>query len=165
MKKRWLAVALTLAIVATAVVTAGGALADDADTTGASGISSFASRVAAILGLGESEVQDAIHQAQTELRNEAMQARLEALVEAGDLTQEQADALLEWQESMPDVMPGFGGRGLGPGEGGFGGGMREFGRGHGHGHGRGGFGGFEGFPMNPPAPADEVTPSAEGVLY
>lgn len=63
-------------------------------------------RVAAILGLEEQQVQDAFDQARQELRDERFEAmvgqRLEALVESGRITQEQADELGEWYASRPD---------------------------------------------------------------
>jgi len=159
MRKRWLVVAMTLVVLTAGLVGGGAALADDADTADGSIFGSLASRVAAILGLDESEVQDAITQAQAELRDEAMQSKMDALVEAGEITQEQADEYLEWQASRPDSIPGFGGRGFGHGG-------HGFGRGHGRGHGRfGGFGGFGGFHCMPEAPVEEAAPSAEGTVY
>ena len=152
MRKRWLAIALTMTILVSGLVGTGIAMADETDGTSDSFISSLASKVATILGLDEATVQDAIDQAQTELHDEAMQSKLDALVQSGAITQEQADAWGNWYGSMPDVMPGFGGRGFGFGFGGRGG----------HGHGRGGFGGFHNCP---PAQAGEAAPSAEGTSF
>jgi hypothetical protein len=57
----------------------------------------------------------ALKQAQVELREEALESRLQDLVENGKLTQEEADNYLEWWQSRPDIqvpLPGLGG--LGP---------------------------------------------------
>ncbi len=71
-------------------------------------------------------LENAFAQAQDEIRTEAMQNQIQSLVEEGQITQEQADQYLEWQQSRPDVpfghdAPfGFGFRGHG-GPRGFGG--------------------------------------------
>lgn len=69
----------------------------------------------------------ALNQAQGELQEEALESRLQDLVENGKLTQEEADNYLEWWQSRPDIqvpLPGLGkpeprggmmcGRGSGP---------------------------------------------------
>jgi hypothetical protein len=64
-------------------------------------------------------LKDALAQAQSEMRAEALQNRLQSLVEQGKLTQEQADQYLEWWQAKPDAPAGFGFRGPGfPGMGG-----------------------------------------------
>ena len=57
-------------------------------------------------------LRSAIDQAQGEMHSEAMQNRLQNMVEQGRLTQEEADEYLQWQQSRPDVPVkfGFGGR-------------------------------------------------------
>jgi len=69
-------------------------------------------------------LQAAFIQAQSETRTEAMQNRLQYLVEQGKITQEEADELQEWLEARPDTTNEFGFRG----HGGFRGmgGMRDF---------------------------------------
>ena len=62
----------------------------------------FAARVADILGLDETTVQDAIDQAKAEMQEEALQAKLDRLVENGHMTQEQADEYKTWIESKPE---------------------------------------------------------------
>ncbi len=58
-------------------------------------------------------LKDAFAQAQDEMRAEAMQNRLQNLVDQGTITQDEADEYLEWWESKPDVPArfGFGGPG------------------------------------------------------
>jgi len=73
--------------------------------------------------LDTQQLKDAFAQAQTEMRDEALQSQLQNLVKEGKITQDQADAYLKWWQAKPDTqLPG----GLGPGFGG----MMERGRGH-----------------------------------
>ncbi len=56
----------------------------------------------------------ALDQAQGELQEEALEGRLDNLVENGKMTQEEADSYLEWWQSRPDIqapLPGLGGPG------------------------------------------------------
>jgi len=88
------------------------------------------------------QLQDAFAQAQSEMRDAALQERLQYLVDEGRITQDQADQyrawqqarpdmepfrqqLREWQQSSPDVPDGFGFKGHGRFRGM--GGMRGFG--------------------------------------
>ena len=108
MKKLWItllaAVLLaTASAISTTVILAGG---EDAES---SGVDKLSIRVAAILGLDETIVDDAIKQARRELWNEALQAKLTtyeakltAMVEKGELTQEQANAKLAAFQSKSD---------------------------------------------------------------
>jgi hypothetical protein len=64
------------------------------------------------------QLKDALDQAQGELQEEALETRLQNLVDEGKLTQEQADQYLEWWQSRPDIevpLPGLGGPGPGGG--------------------------------------------------
>ena len=68
----------------------------------------FVSRVATILGLEESQVQEAFQQAARETQDEAIQRKLDWAVENGHLAREEADELKEWLDSRPEVIgPGF----------------------------------------------------------
>ena len=58
-------------------------------------------------------LKDAFTQAKDELRDEALQSRLDKLVADGVITQEEADEYLEWWQSKPDISNGFGLRGHG----------------------------------------------------
>ena len=82
--------------------------------------------------LDQEALKEAFAEAQSELQFEAMQNRLQSMVEEEKITQEQADEYLKWWGAKPDVPAGFGLKGLG----GF--------RGH---------GGFRGWCM-PPAPVE-----------
>jgi len=58
-------------------------------------------------------LKDAMEQAQSEMRTEAMREWLQSMVDAGRITQEQADQYLEWQQARPDVPFRFGQHGPG----------------------------------------------------
>ena len=140
-KKRWLLVPVLVGLL-TVGITAGAVLAHGGGGDGESALDSFASRVANILGLEESQVQDAFTQAKEEAREakkaakEArLQDKLDQMVEDGSFSQEQADQYIDWLESRPEGIRsqlgirGFSGHGL-SGEHGFGGKMfggRSFG--------------------------------------
>jgi hypothetical protein len=56
----------------------------------------------------------ALERAQGELQEEALESRLDNLVENGKITQDEADSYLEWWQSRPDIqvpLPGLGGPG------------------------------------------------------
>ncbi len=76
-------------------------------------------RVAAILGIDQTKVEDAFAQAQKEMRDEASDSYLKDMVDQGTITQEQADQYKTWWDAKPDALDklgpgfGFGGRGGG----------------------------------------------------
>ena len=49
------------------------------------------------------QLRDALDQAQDELWDEALETRLQNLVDEGKITQEEADQYLEWWQSRPDI--------------------------------------------------------------
>ena len=114
MKKRWFVATLLVGMLAVGL-TGGTVLAQTDGTSSDSPVGRFASKVATILGLDETLVQDALKQAAGEIQDEALQWKLDKLVENGRLTQEQADAYYEWYQSRPQgIFPGrgFGGHGF-----------------------------------------------------
>lgn len=66
----------------------------------------FADKVAGILGVDAAKVESAFTQAQKELQSDALKTRLDNLVKAGKITQDQADQYQKWWESRPDVQIG-----------------------------------------------------------
>jgi hypothetical protein len=81
----------------------------------------FAARVAAILGIDQQKVQNAFDKAKRDMADEALNSRLDALVKSGKMTQQQADQYKSWWQSRPQgALPGvgqmgpFGGHRLGP---------------------------------------------------
>jgi len=59
--------------------------------------------VAKILNIDQQELEDAFKQAISETRENALDARLQELVNNGTLTQQQADAYKSWIEARPDI--------------------------------------------------------------
>jgi len=62
------------------------------------------------------QLKDALDQARSEMQDEALESRLQNLVDEGKITQEEADQYLEWWQSRPDIelpLPGLGGHGPG----------------------------------------------------
>ena len=104
-KKRWIMVSAGVIALAVGIFTAGVIAAQVADD---SKVSDFSARVAQILGLDEQTVEDAINQANRELRQERAQEKLDALVASGDITQDEADEYMAWLESAPDGAYHFG---------------------------------------------------------
>lgn len=99
-KKIWLGlVSGAVSVVAiTGVFVAIVAAQDNTDSDGSS--PSFAERVARILGLETQPVEDAITQAKEEIATEKRTAYLNAMVEKGALTQEEADELATSDEPI-----------------------------------------------------------------
>ncbi len=104
MKRRWLMGAM--AGVVGSVVIAGAVIAD-ADTPASGPLGDIRDRVAQILGIGRSDLDDAYDQARDEIRDEKQDARLAGLVEQGIITQEQADEIQAWQDSRPEALDGI----------------------------------------------------------
>ena len=66
------------------------------------------------VSLDPEQLQNAFTQAKGAVMAEAMENRLQSLVEEGMITQGEADEYLEWWQAMPDtVLPGPRGRSLG----------------------------------------------------
>jgi uncharacterized membrane protein len=64
------------------------------------------------------QMKNALKQALEEMRDEALENRLQDLVNEGKITEEEAAQLLEWWQSRPEVelpLPAFGGPGPGGG--------------------------------------------------
>lgn len=49
------------------------------------------------------QLKNALEQARDEMRDKALENRLQTMVDEGRITQEEADQLLEWWQSRPDV--------------------------------------------------------------
>lgn len=68
----------------------------------------FLARVAEILGVDQGELKDAVAQARQEMMNEALETRLDRLVDEGVITDQEAEDYLAWRQERPDVPTGFG---------------------------------------------------------
>lgn len=62
-------------------------------------------RVAEILNIDQQELKDAFAQAQSEMRDEALDNYLQKLVDAGKITQEEAAQYKAWLQERPDMEP------------------------------------------------------------
>ena len=101
MRRLRVVISLAIAVVAVGVISFNIALAQENEGND-SNASKLAITVAEILGLDTAIVDDAIKQAREELRSEAIQNKLNTLVENGRLTQEQADEYLTRIQSRPE---------------------------------------------------------------
>jgi hypothetical protein len=155
MKRKLIILPVAATMIVVGIFTAGAVMAQGNDTNGTDttpAVQSFASRVATILGLDETTVQNAMDQAHKDMQDEAMQNRLDALktkldamVANGQITQEQEDTYLQkaneyyqWYLTRPQGIQGFGGPGMGFGFEDHGYGLKGEGPGFGFGrHGRG----------------------------
>jgi len=66
------------------------------------------------VAIDSGQLKDALEQAQSEMRDEALKTWLQDLVNEGKITQGEADQYLEWWQSRPDIelpLPGLGGHG------------------------------------------------------
>jgi len=62
------------------------------------------------VAIDQEQLKDAVKQARSEMRDEAIGNWLQNLVSKGEITQEEADQYLEWWQSRPDVklpLPGL----------------------------------------------------------
>jgi len=94
-------VALLLTVGATVTVMAEGEEEETTPPTEASE-NALLERVADILGIDEEDLINAFEQAQQEMREEAFINRVNEAVEEGLITQEQADAIIEWWGQRPE---------------------------------------------------------------
>ena len=62
-------------------------------------------RVAKILGIDQQKLENAFTQAQSEMKNEALDNYLKKLVDEGKITQAQADQYKAWVQARPDMEP------------------------------------------------------------
>ena len=62
-------------------------------------------RVAEKLGINQQELEDAFAEAQSEMRDEALDSRLQNLVDEGKITQDEADQYKAWLQATPDMEP------------------------------------------------------------
>ena len=107
MRKLQIIIPMAIAVVAVTAIGLSVAFAQE-NEKGDSNASRLATKVADILGLDATVVDDAIKQAREELRGEAVQKKLNALIEKDRLTQEQADEYLNWIQSRPEGTPAIG---------------------------------------------------------
>ena len=107
MRNLWIITPIAVAVVTISVFSLTVVFAQG-NAEGDSNASKLAIKVSEILGLDTAVVDDAIKQAHRELRDEAAQNNLNALVEKGRLTQAQADEYLGRIQANPEGIPVIG---------------------------------------------------------
>ena len=120
MRRRWIVVSVLAAVLSVGAIM-GTAFAQtddsdgDSDGGGSSSVSRFVEVLADKLDIDEEELQTAIDETREELREEfeaaaeaKLMEKLDEMVAAGKLTQEQADEYLSWYRDRPDGVKGFG---------------------------------------------------------
>ena len=63
------------------------------------------------VAIDSEQLKDALKQARSEMRDEALENWLQNLVNKGEITQEEADQYLQWWQSRPEIklpLPGLG---------------------------------------------------------
>ena len=103
MKRRWIVISVLTAMVALGV-SGGAVLAQTTVPNGNSPVNTMISRVASILGLESSQLQEAFNQAAAEMRSEMIKSRLDVLEQKGRITAGQRDDLEDWINSMPEAV-------------------------------------------------------------
>jgi hypothetical protein len=103
MRRRWI---LSLVVALGAVGAVVGATAASADFRGSVRGGEVLDRVASILGLDRSEIDDAFTQARSELKDEKQAETLAALVDNGTLTGDEALAIGNWLADRPEALDG-----------------------------------------------------------
>ena len=119
-KKKWIIVGVAAGVLAAAII-AGGLVYAQSSSSGQSTSQpagnpgkALADRVATILGIDQTKVENAFTQAQKDMQDEALTNWLNSQVAAGKMTQSQADQYKSWWQSRPSTIPGSGpfGRGF-----------------------------------------------------
>jgi len=62
-------------------------------------------RVAEILGIDQQTLEDAFAEAQSEMRDEALDSYLQKLIDEGKITEEEAEQYKAWWQARPDMEP------------------------------------------------------------
>ena len=96
-------------------------------TTGTNPEVTIMAKVASILGIDQTTLQNAFTQAEKEVQTDNLSSRLQSLVTAGKITQDQADQYLQWWNSQPTLPSGVNVPGIGMGRMRIGGGFRGMG--------------------------------------
>ena len=108
-KKKLIIVSLLATVVILSVGLIGGAAyAASGTSTATTTEKTLVARVATILGIDQTKLEAAFTQAQRDMQNEALTSQLKSLVDAGTITQAQADAYKTWVQSEPSLPAGLG---------------------------------------------------------
>lgn len=102
-RRRWVIGSL-LGLGALSAVAVGVAVAAPSGDDGERPRDKIIERAASILGIETDRLEDAIQQAQADLDEERRDERLQELVADGVISQEEADQIKAWLDSMPDAI-------------------------------------------------------------
>ena len=109
MRRKWLIIPALAALLLAGAI-AGTAFAQSESDDDSSSVSRFVEVLAGKLDIGEEELQTAVEETKEELQAERKAAweqqlrdKLAAMVEAGTVTQEQADEYLDWYLDPPEL--------------------------------------------------------------
>ncbi len=116
MRRKWLIIPALAALLLTGAI-AGTAFAQGESDDDSSSVSRFVEILAEKLGIDEDQVQTAVEETKAELQAERKAAweqrlrdKLAAMVEEGNITQEQADEYLDWYLDPPELAQGKSGK-------------------------------------------------------
>jgi uncharacterized membrane protein len=115
-KRKWFIPVVVVSVLLIGGIVGGVVVAGSDNTTNTEDQSQAASRCQALLdrvcaiyeektgvAIDSEQLKDALKQARSEMRDEALENWLQNLVDEGKIAQEEADELLEWWRSRPDV--------------------------------------------------------------
>jgi hypothetical protein len=102
-RKKFIIIALLVAVVLIGSI--GGVVLAQTENGDDSQPKTLLARVAEILGIDQQKVEDAFAQAQSEMREEALDSYLQKLVDEGRISNEQAEQYKAWWQSRPDMEP------------------------------------------------------------
>jgi uncharacterized membrane protein len=122
-KRKWFIPVVVVSVLLIGGVVGGAVVAQSDNTTNTEDLSQPADRYQALLdrvcaiyeektgvAIDSEQLKEALKQAGSEMRDEAIENWLQNLVNKGEITQEEADQYLEWWQSRPDVklpLPGL----------------------------------------------------------
>jgi len=128
-KRKWFIPVVVVSVLLIGGIVEGVVVAGDDSSSSSEDQSQAADRYQALLdracaiyeektgvAIDSEQLKEALEQARSEMRDEALENWLQDLVDEGKITQQEADQYLEWWQSRPDIelpLPGLGGQGRG----------------------------------------------------
>jgi uncharacterized membrane protein len=123
-KRKWFIPVVVVSVLLIGGIVGGVVVAGSDNTTNTEDQSQATNRCQALLdrvcaiyeektgvAIDSEQLKDALKQAQSEMRDEALEKWLQNLVNKGEITQEEADQYLQWWQSRPEIklpLPGLG---------------------------------------------------------
>ena len=123
-KRKWFIPVVVVSVLLIGGIVGGVVVAGSDNTTNTEDQSQATNRCQALLdrvcaiyeektgvAIDSEQLKDALKQARSEMRDEALENWLQNLVNKGEITQEEADQYLQWWQSRPEIklpLPGLG---------------------------------------------------------